>query len=306
MGAERRQQASVSEAQKSAKLSIFLVIDEPQTAEVLHVLVMNKRIIAWTVAFSVITVLHSVPARRMIGCDVDRGTVSADSSDYSGRNGFSPDQDVDAPDAFRGEVPVPPLKGRSGERSALGHLLAPARTYAHWLAAGKAYLARREYEQAIWAFRKALRERPLAQESHFLLGCAYVARGAEGLPGDMTGWDELAETSFLAAINLADHLPARYNLGILLTRRDRPAEARVQFEHILNISPKSRLGSLARRALERNIDADLLPRSLAIELPDLPAEKRAGSTDLRESVHSAPSEGVSESGVGGYYTGGCP
>ncbi|MFZ2960468.1 MAG: hypothetical protein WA705_26615 [Candidatus Ozemobacteraceae bacterium] len=254
---------------------------------------MNKRIIAWTTAFVAIYTLQGGPTRLSTGCTADRLSVSADCFNPGGMLGFEAREDsvAGAPDAFRGETPIPPLNGRGGERGAMGYLLTPDRTYAHWLSAGKGYLARHEYEQAVWAFRKALRERPLGQDAHFLLGCSYVARGAEGLPGDVTGWEELAETSFLAAIQLADHLPARYNLGILLTRRDRPTEARVQFEHILNVSPKSRLGGLARRALERNIDADLLPRSLSIDLPDLPAETRAGSVDLREAVRTPPDAG---------------
>jgi len=168
------------------------------------------------------------------------------------------------------EIPTPPLKGRTTEGRDLGYLLAPDTGFATWLRRGRNFFARQEFEQAIWAFRKALREKPLAEEAHFLLGCSYVARGAEGLPGDQTAWDDLAESAFHAAIAVGDHLPARFNLGILLTRLGRLDEARREWEHILTVSPRSRLGRLARQALARNMDADLLPRTVGITLDDLP------------------------------------
>lgn len=164
------------------------------------------------------------------------------------------------------EMPMPPMKGRGGEGKH-GYLFKPEIPYQVWFARGKSFLRRREYEQAILAFRKALREKPLSAEGHFLLGAAYEARGKEGLPGDVTSWDTLAEYEYRSSVALGDYLPARYNLGLLMTRQSRLDEARKEWEHILTISPKSSLGNLARRAMERNVEADMLPDLLEIKLP---------------------------------------
>lgn len=222
---------------------------------------MSKRPLTWTLAFVLLFGFHTGRAR--LSTDGGAGLCDRNEGD------------------FVGEVPRAPLKGRR-EGGAMGYLLKPEASYGTWLSKGKSYFAKQDYEQALWAFRKALRERPLAEEAHFLLGCTYVARGAEGLPGDVTAWDDLAEAAFRGAIKLADHLPSRYNLGLLLTRRGRAPEARLEFEHILTVKPSSSLGTLARRALDRNIQADLLPRMLAIELPDLPGESRSGAISAQE------------------------
>ena len=231
---------------------------------------MSKRLFTWILAFVLLFGFHTGRARMSTDGGAGLGT---------------PDEG-----RFTGEIPRPPLKGRR-EGGPMRHLLKPETGYATWLARGKAYVARREFEQAIWAFRKALRERPLAEEAHFLLGCVYVARGAEGLPGDVTAWDDLAESAFRAAIKLADHLPSRYNLGILLTRRGNPSEARLEFEHILNVKPSSSLGRLAREALDRNIQADLLPRMLAVDLPDLPGETRIGAISADDPPFASTDSG---------------
>ncbi len=174
------------------------------------------------------------------------------------------------------QVPLPPLAGRSAERRGLPYLTKDPTSYARWLAAGKGYLARREFEQAVWAFRKALEMQPLSSEAHFLLGVSFERRGLEGLPGDLTSWDLLAEEEYRAAIGLDDHLPARYNLGRLLERLGRHAEAGREFEHILTIAPSSAVGRRARTALDRTFAADLLPRTLGDELPpSLPAPAEA-------------------------------
>jgi tetratricopeptide (TPR) repeat protein len=165
------------------------------------------------------------------------------------------------------EAPLPPMKGRSAEKGMNGYLTRPDTSLAVWLKKGKSYYARKEYEQAIWAFRKALRENPMAGEVHFLLGVTYEARGKEGLPGDMTSWDTLAERSYRSAIAAGDYLPARFNLGMLFTRLARHDEARREWEHILTISPKSSLGSHAKKALTRNFTRITLPEVLETTFP---------------------------------------
>ncbi len=165
-------------------------------------------------------------------------------------------------------APQPPSAGRAAERRCQAYLTAADTTYASWVSKGRAYLGRKEYEQAIWAFRKALRLKPLSSEAHFLLGYAFERRGLEGLPGDVTNWDELAEAEYRASIALDDHLPARYNLGRMLERLERHDEARREFEHILTVSPRGRLSARAAAGLDRTIDADLEP---ARRLSNLPA-----------------------------------
>lgn len=162
------------------------------------------------------------------------------------------------------ETPNVPSNGRRAESAGNAYLTKFPTTFKTWFQKGKNYLGRKEYEQAILAFRKALKEKPLSPETHFLLGVAYEARGKEGLPGDVTSWDTLAESEYQAAICHGDHLPARFNLGMLLQRLERPQEARHEWEHILTVSPKSTLGNRAQTALDRNIDSDLLPQSLTI------------------------------------------
>lgn len=167
-----------------------------------------------------------------------------------------------------GEIPRPPAKGRGAESAGMAYLTKPERSFGYWMARGREYLARTEYEQAILAFRKALKERPVSEEAHFLAGIAYERRGRECLPGDATNWDELAEQEYRAAIAVADYLPARYNLGMLLNRLERADEARKEFEHILTVRPRSQIGGMARLALERNVQSDFLPRLLEHRIPD--------------------------------------
>ncbi|HOY65888.1 MAG TPA: tetratricopeptide repeat protein [Candidatus Ozemobacteraceae bacterium] len=164
-------------------------------------------------------------------------------------------------------LPQPPAAGRAAERRAQAYLTRPDTTYATWMKNGRGYLARKEFEQAIWAFRKALRLKPLSSEAHFLLGYAFERRGLEGLPGDVTAWDVLAEAEYRSAIALDDHLPARHNLGRLLERLERYEEARHEFEHILTIAPRGRLAARASAGLDRTIDADLEPARRSAHLP---------------------------------------
>lgn len=165
------------------------------------------------------------------------------------------------------QVPVPPAAGRGAERRVQAWLSRDPTSFAAWMAAGRGYLARKEFEQAIWAFRKAVEMQPLSSEARFLLGVAFERRGREGLPGDLTAWDRLAETEYRTAAGLDDHLPSRFNLGLLCERQGRYDEARREFEHILTIAPQSVLGRRAKTALERTVAADLLPRLLSQRLP---------------------------------------
>ncbi len=166
------------------------------------------------------------------------------------------------------ETPTVPLRGRVSEKIGENYLTPPERTYDYWFKKGRAYLSRKEFEQAIWAFRKALRENPLSQEAHFLLAFTFESRGKDGLPGDQTCWETLAEKEYRSAIIHGDHLPSRYNLGMLLSNLGRPNEARKEWEHIMLVSPGTKLGVLARKALARNTQSYLLPETLSSGLPE--------------------------------------
>lgn len=167
-----------------------------------------------------------------------------------------------------GEIPVPPLHGRKSERIPNAYFTKPETSFQTWLKRGKSFLARTEYEQAILAFRKALKENPLSEYTHFLLGIAYEHRGKEGLPGDSTAWDTLAENEYKISIAIADYLPARFNLGMLLHRLDRPEEAKREWEHVLTINPGSPSGRRSQKALERTFQSDVTPQTLSITLPE--------------------------------------
>jgi tetratricopeptide (TPR) repeat protein len=166
------------------------------------------------------------------------------------------------------ELPIPPLGGRTREQSVTRYLSRTGVPFSTWFAKGKNYLARKEFEQAILAFRKAIECKPLSAETHFLLGVAYEARGKEGLPGDQVSWDLLAEREYRYCISLDDYLPARYNLGMLLSRIGRKEDARGELEHILLVSPKSQVGKLAKRALDLEFENGLLPETLGFHQPN--------------------------------------
>jgi len=168
----------------------------------------------------------------------------------------------------RREIPVPPRSGRKSERQSYRWVNRPARTYTYWMGKGKRYLAKREYEQAIWAFRKSSKLRPASETARFLLGFTYEKRALQGLPGDLTNWEKLAEDEYKSAIYIADHLPARYNLALLYKRNGRIDSARKELEHILTVSPTGKLGNLAKTMLARVVELDYKPRSISVKYPE--------------------------------------
>ena len=159
---------------------------------------------------------------------------------------------------------IAPLEGRKEERNFYTLLTNAERTYRSWINDGNAYLKRTEYEQAIWAYRKAVRLRPASEEARFLLAVAYEKRLMEGLPGDMTNWELLAENEYKAAIEVADHLPSRFNLAMLQRRQKRYSEARKNLEHILLVNnSKDVLYKRAEKLLEELFDQDVRPDALS-------------------------------------------
>lgn len=167
------------------------------------------------------------------------------------------------------QAPVAPMEGRKTERSVRNLLNDSGVAYTTWMQRGKKYIQRKEYEQAILAFRKAVYLRPAEQEARFLLAWCYEKRGREGLPGDMTNWETLAEQEYLAAIALADHLPARYNLAILYRQQERFDEARKHLEHILLINKPDPLTRKAEKEISALFHQSMRPRHIAVDLPEL-------------------------------------
>jgi tetratricopeptide (TPR) repeat protein len=164
--------------------------------------------------------------------------------------------------------PIAPMSGRKAEANFYSMLNNSGREYRGWIRDGRNYLARREFEQAIWAFRKAIKLQPAAEEARFLLAWTYEKRGLEGLPGDSTDWDALAIKEYTAAIELADHLPARYNLALLHRRHDRFSEARRHLEHIVMIDTRSGLARRAKTELSALFAQDMRPRSISTTFRD--------------------------------------
>lgn len=165
-------------------------------------------------------------------------------------------------------APVPPIAGRKAESRSLSYLNNSGVSFSTWMSRGKSYIKRKEYEQAILAFRKALRLRPADAECRFLLAWSYEKRGMEGLPGDSTDWDALAEQEYRAAVSLTDHLPARFNLALLYRRNERLDEARMHLEHILLVKPRDLLARKADAELAALFEQSQRPRHIAVELPE--------------------------------------
>lgn len=160
---------------------------------------------------------------------------------------------------------IAPFEGRGQEPSFYGHLSKEARSYGSWIKDGHKYMKRLEFEQAILAFRKAVKLQPANQEARFLLAHAYEKRGLEGLPGDYTQWDRLAAEEYELAVALADHLPARYNLALLQLRIGNLEASRRNLEHILLVGkPNDSLYKRAEQRLAENFAQDVRPNSLSV------------------------------------------
>lgn len=166
------------------------------------------------------------------------------------------------------EGSMAPITGRNSEVNFYSFLNNSGREYQSWIKDGRKYLKRKEYEQAIWSFRKAIKLRPAAEEARFLLAFTYEARGLEGLPGDTINWDRLAENEYLMAIKIADHLPSRYNLAILQRRLERFEAARQNLEHILLVTDSKSLKQKASAELQALFHQDVRPKGISNEISD--------------------------------------
>lgn len=172
------------------------------------------------------------------------------------------------------EGSIAPIYGRNSEVNFYSLLNNSGREYESWIKDGKKYLKRKEFEQAIWAFRKAVKLRPASEEARFLLGWTYETRGLEGLPGDFTNWDKLAEDEYLIAIEVADHLPSRFNLAILQRRLERYEEARRNLEHILLVTNSKTMKKKASAELQALFHQDVRPKGISNEVKDWSSYER--------------------------------
>ncbi len=160
---------------------------------------------------------------------------------------------------------IAPFEGRGKEPSFYPFLAKEGRSYESWIKDGHRYMKRLEFEQAILAFRKAVKLRPASQEAHFMLAVAYDKRGLEGLPGDYTQWHRLSMQEYELAIALADHLPARYNLALLQLRLGNYAESRRNLEHILLVGKaKDVIYKKAEQRLAENFEQAVRPGALSV------------------------------------------
>ena len=166
------------------------------------------------------------------------------------------------------EGSIAPIYGRNSEVNFYSLLNNSGREYESWIKDGRKYLKRKEFEQAIWAFRKAVKLRPASEEARFLLGWTYETRGLEGLPGETTNWDLLAENEYTMAIEVADHLPSRFNLAILQRRLERYDEARRNLEHILLVTNSKTMKKKASLELQALFHQDVRPRGISNEIKD--------------------------------------
>ncbi|NLM17432.1 MAG: tetratricopeptide repeat protein [Candidatus Riflebacteria bacterium] len=163
---------------------------------------------------------------------------------------------------------LPPYDGRdeSSYEDLYGYLSASQKEYELWVKDGRNYMKRKEYEQAILAFRKAKALKPAADEARYLLGCAYEKRQNEGLFGDTTDFAALAADEYRQAIILADNLPARYNLALLCRQNGDFENARIHLEHILAVSENKFLRGKAKEELNEVIAQHLRPKMLKQQL----------------------------------------
>lgn len=172
------------------------------------------------------------------------------------------------PEGLMMRTPIAPIGGRKTEVNFYSMLNNSGREYQSWIKSGRTYIKRKEYEQAILAIRKAIKLRPAAEEARFLLAWTYEKRGLEGLPGDMTNWDDLAVKEYTAAIELADHLPSRFNLAVLHRRNERFVEARRHLEHILIINSNGALGKKAATELTSIFEQNVRPEAISSNIRD--------------------------------------
>ena len=76
------------------------------------------------------------------------------------------------------------------------------------------------------------------------------------------------------AIEVADHLPSRFNLAILQRRLERYGEARRNLEHILLVSNSKTLKKKASAELQALFHQDVRPRGISNEVKDWSADEK--------------------------------
>ncbi len=186
-------------------------------------------------------------------------------------------------------------------------VLSRAPSYAPaWVNLGKLYSQQKKYPQAIDAYQNALKARPDYARALLDLGVAYARSGRVddaiatykraiaqnprsvsatfnlGLVQAQKGDQSAAEATWRAALLIdADHVPSQRKLASSLAARGADVEARVLFDNILDVEPRSvdaRLGLAA--LLKKTGDRAACAREAALAQTHLPP----GASELRTAA----------------------
>ncbi len=106
---------------------------------------------------------------------------------------------------------------------------------------GYAHFQKREYLEAINAYRKALAQNPRYDEAHLRLGETYYAMGKSD-----RALGEFHQALKLNGNNVRTHL----QLGLAYMKADNPDEAVQYFRNVVRLAPSSELGEQAEHYLE--------------------------------------------------------
>ncbi len=106
---------------------------------------------------------------------------------------------------------------------------------------GYAHFQKREYLEAINAYRKALAQNPRYDEAHLRLGETYYAMGKT----------DRALGEFQQALKLnGSNIQTHFQLGLAHMKADHPSEAVQYFRNVVKLAPSSELGEQADHYLE--------------------------------------------------------
>jgi Tfp pilus assembly protein PilF len=106
---------------------------------------------------------------------------------------------------------------------------------------GYAHFQKREYLEAVDAYRRALKQNPRYDEAHLRLGETYYAMGKT----------DRALGEFQQALKLnGNNIRTHFQLGMAHMKADNPGEAVQYFRNVVKLSPSSELGEQAEHYLE--------------------------------------------------------
>ena len=106
---------------------------------------------------------------------------------------------------------------------------------------GYAHFQKREYLEAISAYRKALAQNPRYDEAHLRLGETYYAMGKT----------DRALGEFHQALKLnGNNIRTHFQLGLAYMKMDNPTEATQYFRNVVRLAPSTELAEQAEHYLE--------------------------------------------------------